>query len=234
MLLDIHTHILPQIDDGASSIGESRQLARLAKQNGIDAIIATPHYYHSNANFMEYDSKVCMALTQLRSEIPEIDIYKGYEVYFFKGISSSPLTPLLTLNGSKYILIELAYGQKITDIVLDEIKDIYHNLRLTPIFAHIERYKDYHGYKKVLSLLDEGFAMAHVNASSFEDRFCGFSLDLIKNGYVSIVATDMHSVDLRPPKMRSALMTIKHSLGEETIGKLAETNQRLYNDIILR
>ena len=235
MLFDIHAHVIPGVDDGAKDIKEAKALLKMAKDNGIGAIVATPHFYADKVSFLEYETTINENYQLLLSETEGMpNVYKGYEVRYFRGISTSEYTRRLTLNGSEYMLVEFPYGENITDSMVRDIEDIYYNQRITPILAHLERYHKYHGFKKALGLIDDGIAMAHVNATSFNDSYKKAASALLQEGYASVVATDMHSVDIRPPMLDSALSAIGKNLGKQTLLKLAENYERLHNDIILK
>lgn len=234
MLFDIHAHIIPGVDDGARSLEEALSLLKMAQNNGIDAIVATPHFYADRVSFDEYDKKVSEGFELLRSNTAELEIFKGYEVRYFRGISTSEYTRRLTLNGSDYILVEFPYGESITEGMLRDIEDIYYNLNITPILAHLERYHKYHGFKNALGLIDDGIAIAHINATSLTDSYKKAAVKLMKAGYVSVIATDMHSTDVRPPVLDSALTAVGKLMGKEALLRLAENYERLYNDIVLK
>lgn len=235
MLFDIHSHIIPGVDDGAQNLEESLKLLEMARDNGISAVLATPHFYAERVLFEEYTAFVDERYNQLAGNIDGLPkVFKGYEVRYFRGISTSEYTERLTLNGSEYILVEFPYGENITDSMLRDIEDIYYNQRITPVLAHIERYHRYHGFKKALRLIDDGIAMAHINATSFVDSYRKIAVGLLEEGYVSIVATDMHSVDARPPMLDSALNVIGEKLGKKALLRLSENYERLYNEIILK
>lgn len=235
MLFDIHAHIIPGVDDGAKNVEEAKALLKMAKDNGIGAIVATPHFYAEKVSFQEYEAIIDKNYQLLLPETEGMPkVYKGYEVRYFRGISTSEYTRRLTLNGSEYMLVEFPYGENITDSMIRDIEDIYYNQRITPILAHLERYHKYHGFKKALNLIDDGIAMAHVNATSFNDSYKKAASTLLQEGYASVVATDMHSVDTRPPMLDSALSAIGKNLGKQTLLRLAENYERLHNDIILK
>ncbi len=235
MIFDIHTHILPGVDDGSSCFEESLQMLEMAEQQGVTAVVATPHYYHDEQDFSEYSALVDLAYSKLLSRYQgDIKIYKGYEVRYFKGISKTDAVKKMTLNGSDYLLLELSYSEPITDSVLEEIEALYHNYRITPIIAHIERYARYHGFRRLLSLIDDGIVMAHVNTASFSNEYKRRSVELLKSGFVNVVATDMHSADLRPPDMKNALLVVNDVLGVNVLRKLSESYDRLYNEIVLK
>lgn len=235
MIFDIHSHIVPGVDDGVQSVEEALTVLELAEKNGIGAVIATPHFYADTHKFSEYDRQVDESFCGVRSAYKgKIELYKGYEVKFFKGISQAEYIKRMTLNNSNFLLLELRYSKAITDDVVREIEDIYYNFRITPIMAHIERYHTYPGFQKILSLIDSGIAMAHVNASSFFNEYKRSAVNLLAEGLASVIATDMHSPESRPPKIKDAILCYHEIFGDKHLQRLSENNNRLYNQIVLK
>ena len=112
---------------------------------------------------------------------------------------------------------------------MQDIIDIGDQQNLIPIIAHIERYRKVKDYKKLLKLVTEGYALAHINASAVlskeESKCCE---KLIKSGIVSYVASDTHSPEHRPPKIKAALEAITQRLGPSVANRfIIESNQLL-------
>ncbi len=234
MFFDIHAHILPAIDDGCETVEESLQLLNMLKQNGVDAVCATPHFYAEAMNLEEYialsDDKFLLVKSSMTNDMPEI--IRGFEVRYFKGISRTSDIKKLTLGNSCYMLVEFPYGQEIDVRMVNDIADVYYNLGITPILAHIERYHKYKGFEYALELIDSGVAMAHVNASSLMDSHKRTALKLIYSEKATLIATDTHSVLSRPPMLSEAKAVIDKNLGEHTTKKLFANSERIYKEIV--
>ena len=233
--LDIHSHILPAVDDGAKDIEASVALLEIFKQQGITNVIATPHFYPNADNVEEYVVLVQDAYSQLKNEIADKDlpnVHLGCELRYFNGIGKSKAIKQFTIRGTNYLLLELPYGAPITTTVLQDIIDIRENQGLVPILAHIERYNRVPGYKKLLKLIAERYALAHINASGVmakeSARLCE---GLIKKGYVSYLASDAHSPDNRPPQIQQALAKITDRLGCSAANRLIIKSTRLLEEI---
>lgn len=216
--IDIHSHILHGVDDGSQSLETSVKLLEMMKAEGITDVIATPHFDARYENFEDYNEKVQKAYKELLGatcgkELPNILL--GSEVYYFEGMGKSYGIKDFTLSDSEYILIELS-ARPIDDLVIEDICDIYENLGLKPILAHIERYAGFRGFKKLLRIVDAGVVLTQVNAESVFNRpFKGIVKKLIKRGYVTFLATDTHSVDARPPVLKQALCEIEKQFGKD-------------------
>ncbi len=233
--LDIHSHILPDIDDGARDIETSVALLRMLKEQGVTHVIATPHFYPDTDSAEDFAERVDIAYSHLKkaacgADLPQV--YLGCELHYFSGISKSKSITQFAIRGTKYILLELQYGTPITKTVLQDITDIYENTGLTPILAHVERYTKLSGYKKLLKLISDGTALAQINAESVLSKdYCKPTEKLIKGGYISFLASDAHSLRRRPPYIDKALKTIEEKLGRSAATRLVIKSNKLLEEI---
>ena len=235
-LLDIHSHILPAVDDGAPDVETSIELLKMCKEQGITDIIATPHFDASVNNIEEFEYIVAQALAELKcaSDKSLPNVYTGCEVYYFKGIGKSRGVKSLTLCGSRYILLELP-NITIDKTVLKDITDMSEVLGLIPIIAHIERYADEKGFKDLLKLIAKGGAYAQINAPSLlGSPYRRPVIKLIKRGLISFIATDTHSVKSRPPLIREALDVVAQKFGEEYREMFIKNTEYLYRQTIFK
>ncbi len=233
--LDIHSHILPQVDDGAKDMQEAVKLLEMMLAQGVTDVIATPHFYPMRDNVDEFLSRVGNAAEQLEAAISNKDlpnIYIGCEIHYFNGIGKSQEISRLAIADTNYILLELPYGTPIDDGILKDIRRISEDLGLIPILAHIERYSLQKGFKKLLKLVAEGAALAHINAasllSSAQGRICE---RLLKKGCVSFIASDAHSPDKRPPLTGDAIEYIRLKMGKRLSDRLIKNHSMLLSKI---
>lgn len=234
-IFDIHSHILPAVDDGAKNLETSVRLLEMMKEQGITDVIATPHFDANNDNLDEFVSKVKAAYNKLENEISGKElpnVYIGSEVFYFPGIGKSHGIRALSLCGSDHLLMELPIC-RIDDIIINDIISLRRELGIIPIIAHIERYSKQHGFKKLLKLFENKTALAQVNTLSvIQKPYCRTVLKLIKKGYVTYVATDAHSVVNRPPLMDSALKEIDTKLGRVCRNQIIRNGCRLFDEIV--
>lgn len=233
-MLDIHSHILPAVDDGARDVETSVELLRMMKEQGITHVIATPHFDAMRQNIDEFEYMIAEAYKSLSDavsglELPQVSI--GSEVFYFAGIGRSSGIRDLTLCRSDYLLLELP-SCRITAEMIKDISDLNNRLGLTPIIAHIERYSCEWGFKALLELVASGEAYAQINASSLlASPYKKITHKLIKRGYISFVATDTHSIIGRPPKMQEALQEITLSLGKNYSDMFVRNSERFCDEI---
>lgn len=233
-MFDIHSHILPAVDDGAKDLTEALNILEMMKKDGITDVVATPHFYPDSDNLYEYMSRTKDAYKTLCDAAASKDlphIFLGSEVLYYRYIGISESINQLCINGSHYLLLELT-DNCITNSFFEDIKNLKNKSGITPIIAHIERYYKAPDFKKLLRFINDENISAQINASSlFYPHYRKTAEKLIKKGYVKYLATDSHSVDSRPPQMRDALNYISKKLGAEYAESLIRNSKILLEDI---
>ncbi len=234
MLLDIHSHILPAVDDGAQDINDSLILLDLMAEQGITHVIATPHFYPHNDTIKDFKARVTAAKKELKANyIGNIVIITGCELFYFNGISKSEHLKHFTLNKSGYILIE-PDPYYLTEGFMNEILYMRDFLGLNPIIPHIERYNRCRGYKKFLKFIKENCILTQVNATSFFSKHYTRTLKkLFKENLVTFVATDTHSLN-RPPLLGASLNEIEKRFSASEKERIISNLETLYKDITVK
>lgn len=228
-IIDIHSHILPGVDDGAGAMEETMEMLRQAYDEGIRAIFATPHCGLSNPDFSPEKADAVLAEVQAecKARFPDMFILKGNELFYSSGILERLYSGQAnTLTGSDYVLIEFA-----PDIKYSELERALRELitgGYRPILAHAERYicliKD---QSQVEALVNQG-AYIQINARSLMrgrfDKRMKWCRRLIENGLVHFVATDCHNADSRKPEIRQAIEKLKEITDEDTVKDITFRN----------
>lgn len=234
MFFDIHSHILPNVDDGAKDIEESLKILELMKNEGITHVLATPHFYPQNDNLEMFKEKVEVAfnsLTRAKKGLDLPEVFLGTEMFYFEGMGALDSLSQFCLNNSKYILLELT-DHFIDESLFEDILLMRENSKITPIIAHIERYQKAKKFKKFLKFLKEENIPVQVNTESFfETRYSKTFKNLILNDIATFIATDSHSVEDRKPYLKEPLKIISEKLGEKYAERFIENSQKLYNEI---
>lgn len=234
MYFDIHSHILPGVDDGATDMQNSVELLKTAKDNGISAIVATPHFYPTEYSLNEFLSTGKNAFELLNEEIKGLDlpkVYFGSEVLYFRGLGDADSLHVLTLNNSKYILIELT-GKDINKYLFEDLIRLK-NQGYIPIIAHIERYTNSKGFRKLFKFVKTNNIMVQINTISLSSaKNLRFLKKVLRSEIFCVVASDTHSLESRPPLFKSALEIVKEKLGNKCYELLIKNSQKLYNKII--
>lgn len=207
-MIDFHTHILPGIDDGSTSAEESVEMIKRLKNQGVDKIVLTPHFYAYKSDvemFLEVRDEAVRTLCK-NKEIRElgVSLYVGSEVLYFDELWRIENIEKMCIKGTEYILIEMPFAEW-SDSVLQGIERIV-NRRLVPIIAHFDRYITYpKSMQKIRNLVEMG-ALLQINSDSlkrFSSRYR--VMKYIKKNMVSVIGTDCHNMELRAPSMDIAV-----------------------------
>lgn len=224
-MIDIHCHILPNVDDGSESLEESIEMAKIAESEGITRIVNTSHchfdFKYKKGNELKLElEKFNQAL---KEENINIEVLLGNELYYTSDlIERFDELDFFSMNNSKYILMEFSpinFPKNIEDVIY-EIK-----IRgYIPIIAHAERYKQVQeDVNIVLDCIKEG-TLIQVNASSIlgknGEKAEDTSKKLLDNNMVHFVATDAHSSNRRRPLIKDSYNYILKNYGKEVSEKL--------------
>ena len=226
---DIHCHILPGLDDGASNFDEAKSMLRTAFEEGIQRIIATPHNYASLKSASVKSIRECVQqMNQCVKEcgIP-ISLYYGNEVYYRSGIADLlEKGEVLTLAGSRYVLIEFDPGVDFS-YLRDGMQELL-RYGYYPILAHAERYDCLYVKKERIQELKNSGIYFQVNASSCLQSFMSENskrLKLLwKADAIHFIGTDAHSNRTRAPRMKQCVSHLYKKLGDKQMQKILYDN----------
>ncbi|MDE6603578.1 MAG: hypothetical protein K2K90_15825 [Lachnospiraceae bacterium] len=224
-LIDMHSHILPGVDDGSANHEMSVQMLRCAADDGISAMILTPHNKpgHRHMHFSKWLSKMDNLRKAMAEEHIEIELYMGSEVYYRSGVLEKIGNDAAgTLAGSRYVLVEfnpLEDYDYIRNGIYDLLMGGYY-----PVLAHAERYRNVCTGKHGVDDFIEMGCYIQVNAGSVTGKYGlktkGFVRNILKRGQVHFVATDAHDLKRRPPCLSDCADFIRKRYGEEYSQKL--------------
>lgn len=195
-MIDIHSHILYSIDDGARNKDEAIQLLKKYEELGFTEIILTPHYMENTEYEATIETKNKL-INELQKET-NIKLYIGNEVYFSdKTLELFNKNKISTLNNSKYMLIELPLSNKLKDLE-EMIYDLTVS-KIVPIIAHPERYSYVQENINYLDNLKELGVLFQINYGSLIGKYgkkCQKTAKkLLKKNYISFVGSDIHRID---------------------------------------
>lgn len=222
-MIDIHSHILFGVDDGSKDINTSLKMLKAIEKEGVTDVILTPHFEYSNAKEpKEYKDNFEALKAKATEKGIKVNLYLGQEINNKeKIVSKIEEGKALTLNGSKYVLIEFAYEEK------SDIPEVAYELVLAgymPILAHVERY-EYLTAEDVSEIKSFG-GLIQVNAAALVGKsgriYKKRARWALKNDYVDFVASDYHSG--RPLELKKAYKYVKRRYGLEKAEALFKTN----------
>ena len=227
-MVDIHTHILPHVDDGATSWEVAIAMCEMAAADGIRHIVATPH---ANDEFRFDREEMEQALASLRTRVDcKLEFSLGCDFHFsYENIQAALQDPRrFTIGGGRYLLVEFSeYG--IPPNVLDAIRSL-RALGLVPIVTHPERMMAFQRNPGLVGQLVQEGCLMQVTASTFTGRWGpgaeAFALGLLNQGMLHILASDAHNMRDRPPVMSQARAVLEARVSADVVAAMVESTPR--------
>jgi len=233
-MVDFHSHILPDMDDGSKSFGESIQMLRLSFDMGIDIMISTSHYYANDETISSFLSRrnekqqILMSALDDINDVPQIVM--GAEVAYFSGMSREKEISRLCIDKTKYMLLEMPFSEW-SSLTISEVKSLITNRGITPIIAHIERYFPYQQKGgKFDQLLSLGVIFQTNAEALVHGKYRRKILKMIAANQIHLLGSDCHNAEERSPNLDRAFKIIAKKLGYSTLEKIDANSRRITND----
>jgi len=227
-LIDIHTHILPGIDDGSKDINESLDILRALVNQGVTEVIATPHIitgvYNNTKKII--DEKIEQLKTEIIANKLPIKVYKGAELYYEPNIIEKTKQEELNLAGSNYILIESDLQR-----FPDNFEKTLYQFQVAgyiPILAHAERFTPFlNDFNRLINIANRGI-LIQLNSGSFFGNYGEnvqkLAYRILQTGCVHFIASDVHHLNTRPVLMKQIYQYLSEHYTEDLAKLLLEEN----------
>lgn len=228
-MIDVHHHCLPGVDDGPKTMAESIELCRMAADEGIETIVATPHVLRGrwqNTSRTDLQS----TLDDLRGSVgPRPQIVLGSE-YFFGHDMDEMLRgdSILPLAGGRYVLVEFA-----SHAIPPMVREPLYRAQLAgwaPLIAHPERNLVFQSNPELLASLIRIGVKTQVTTGSITGHFGpeaeSAAIDWLQRGWVHVMATDAHNTNKRPPRFQAARRRVVELVGEKIAQALFVDNPK--------
>ncbi len=226
-MIDVHSHVIPGVDDGSRTMEESVQMLRCLVEQGFTGVIATPHDSRRRP-LPDLDERVQALEAEIRRICPDFSVWPGQETYYHDGlVERLKCGEAHPINHTRYVLVEFE-----PDVAARQLLLAVRRLAEAgywPLLAHMERY---------VCLKDEGclrdaagyggcFQMNYDSLVGFwysrEVRRCR---RLVRDGWIQVLGTDMHRMDWRPPRTQATITWLKTNVEPRVIRELTEENPR--------
>lgn len=229
---DMHSHILPGIDDGAKSVEDSVNLLNGLISQGVQGVCFTPHYYSHRVSVKKFLKGRKGAFLQLQNSIPRgIDVRLGAEVFVTDYLfAEDEYLYRLCYGRSNYMLTEFPYSSDFEDNTYLNLMKLRQK-RIIPVIAHVERYqKLLKNPDKIRDLVNMGI-LIQTNAVSYcEIGTRKKLLKLLDQGLVHLIGTDVHSEKRNSYKYYTpALDYIEKKLGSAAVERLCKYGEEIFS-----
>lgn len=231
-MIDLHTHILPHMDDGAKDSATALQMLDMEIAQGVDTVVFSPHYYGKSRSPEKFLETRKMMYEHIQDRIPKnIKTRLAAEVHF-TGINPIENDAMcsLAIEGTEYVLVEFPFTTTWTRSLTDRLAQFVYDTDYTPIIAHVERYPEVRKKPEILTELVNMGCLLQVNTTSFlEKTEKKFAFMLLKHGLVHCLGTDAHDVGNRAPDYLQAQKALEEGGFSSEFERIQE-NMRLILD----
>ena len=231
-MVDLHTHLLPDIDDGADTLETALEMTEILYKQNINKVVCTPHFDPYRMDLTEF---IAMRNTAMkRMSASRIILIPGSETILHEYLFHYTDLSDLCIEKTRYLLLELPYSKKWDYQVFTSLKRIIDFYDIIPIIAHIDRYPAVK-YKKslIMKLVDYGCLM-QLNTSAILDRKKRkWACRYIKEGYIDVLGSDCHDLNKRPPNLAAAFGLIRKKLGAQYYEQLAQNSECIADNSFL-
>lgn len=231
-MIDIHSHILFNIDDGAETLEDSVKLCRDAADNGVKLITATPHFFdysHIRSFVSERNHKISVLREILDEEDIPISVAAGSELFLNDKVFSAGDLDALTINGSRYMLCEFPLGPFDIDrapLWIDELI----SRGYTPIVAHPERYIEFHRNLYIIDELLDREVVFQVNIDSLTGKNGEepqkMAVDMVMRKIALLIGSDAHDTEYRHTRLREKFKDLPEFIDERILIDCMDKNAK--------
>ena len=228
-IIDFHSHILPNIDDGSDSVETSLLMIDAMLNQGVDTVVATPHFYAHKDRIETFLQKRQNAFEDLKKSLPNesLNIVVGAEVAYFSGISKAQEITDLTIDKAEVLLLEMPF-QVWNEEIIGEVKRLIYSRKLTVMIAHLDRYLEIKGNKPFIKKLLSLPVVIQLNAGEFLDRKGKRKLlKIIKQQDKVVLGSDCHNMNTRPPILAKARAVLGNECDRSVLQKIDETGENI-------
>lgn len=197
----------------------SLDMLRIMKEQNINTVVATPHFYADENRIDDFLNNREKAYSSIKAEIEKIgiNIKLGAEVTYFQGISKADEIKKLTTEGTSILLLELPFD-KWGESVIEEVYYLVHKRKFTVVLAHLDRYLSISENKKYIKKLIKMPLVVQINAGSILDnKRKKKTYSLIKKCDKIVLGSDCHNLTSRKPNLLDCRNIIIGDLGEKAI-----------------
>lgn len=225
MTVDIHTHILPSVDDGAKSESESRIMLEMLKKQGVTDVCFTPHFDPRMCSKEQFAVSRQEAYNRIKDTVAQAGLvpHLGAEVKLYPNLFNNAGLELLCIDGGMYILTELPFAPVSETAVIEQLYKLSADYSVVPIIVHPERYKSFFNESFLCEACNTG-CLVQVDNEVFLHAFLrGRVKRFIDDGLVHLIASDCHNTSDRRPNFDVA----KKYLGKTVFDELTENAANL-------
>ena len=219
--IDLHSHILPQLDDGSDSVEMSLAMLYQMAEQGVDVVCATSHYYAKHSSIPAFCERRAEAMERLSAVLTEDlpRVLPAAEVAYFPRMEEQDLTPLC-IQGTRTLMLEMPFADW-TSLQAEAVEALVLDCRYDVVLVHPERFCFSKSNRHKLEKLAELPIGLQVNAGSLlRWGTRRLALDLLQMAQYPLLGSDCHNLTSRPPNLKEGRKVVMQKLGEAFLKKI--------------
>lgn len=223
-MTDLHTHILPGIDDGARDVHMSISMLRMEREQGVDTVVLSPHFYGDRETADQFLQRRSQSFAQLSSALAREQeafprLVLGAEVAWRSDLVECEQLFELCIGQTKNLLLELPFTAW-TDQMFDQIYDFMGRTGVTPVIAHLDRYLGLQSPRRIQQVLDLGVPTQISAEILLHPLIRRRALKLLRHNQAHLLVTDCHDTVDRAPNLRAGMEIVRRKLGAQRAEEL--------------
>lgn len=235
-MIDMHTHILPGMDDGSPDPDYSIRMLRRQAQQGVDVVCGTSHYYANQNSITTFCERRAVAMRKLMEALPENEalprLIPAAEIAYFSGIGEHPGMERLCIQGSKTLMLEMPFNEW-SDFVVEEVSTLVLDRGFRVVLVHPERFCASKGNRKKIQQMEELPVALQVNAGTLLHwRTRKLGLELLRETQIPLLGSDCHNLTSRIPNLEEGRRVVEQKLGKDFLNKMDENARHLIQPTI--
>ena len=222
-LVDVHCHVLPEMDDGSEAVDVSLAILRQEKEQGVGVVCATSHYYARQNSIPDFCARRSEAMERLTAvltdDLPRV--LPAAEVAYFPHMEEQDLSPLC-IRGTRTLMLEMPFADW-TDLQVETVEALALDCGYQVVLVHPERFCFSGSNRSQLRRLAQLPIGLQVNAGSlihWQTR--RLALDLLQLAHWPLLGSDCHNLTSRPPNLKGGRAVIRRKLGEDFLNQMDE------------
>lgn len=213
-MIDLHTHVLPYIDDGARNLEESYQMIESLMKQEVTQAVCTPHFNPAHISLGDFIDKRRKAMKLLENS--PLELLQGSETMLHDYLFHYMDIRDLCISGKKYLLLELPFYRHWDKNGFQMIEKLISYYDVVPIIAHVERYQSIKIKDKEIKKFRDLGCFIQINSSSIVSKKSrNLIMRYMKQGYIDVLGSDCHNMESRPPVIKEAYEIVIKNMGEK-------------------
>ena len=226
-LIELHSHLLPQLDDGSDSVEMSVEMLRREAEQGVGTVCATSHYYAQQNSIEMFCARRASAYEKLAVHLTEglPQVLLAAEVAYFPHMEEQDLSPLC-IQGTQTLMLEMPFSDW-TDLQVQTVETLVLDRRYNVVLVHPERFCFSGSNRRQLDRLAQMPIGLQVNAGSllrWGTRH--LALELLELAAYPMIGSDCHNLSSRPPNLKEGRAVVRKKLGDDFLKQMDENAEQ--------